>query len=83
MKAQWPNLQELYLSTNEIMKMTIQLARQATDTCVTESGKLGAIGNTDSDSDGASLIINIHLNLNYLRTMPFILNLHILSQELN
>ena len=62
MKAQWPNLKELYLSTNEIMKMAIRLEREPTDTCVTESGQFGAIGYMNSDSDGGSLIINIHSN---------------------
>ena len=63
-KAQWPNLQKLCLRTNEIMKRTIRLVREATDTYVTESGKFTAMMNTNSDSDGASLIINIHLNSN-------------------
>ena len=62
MKAQWPKLQTLSLRTNEIMKLAIRLAREPTDTCVTESGKFTAIVNTDSDSDGGSLIINIHSN---------------------
>ena len=51
------------------MKNTIRLEREHTDTCVTESGMFGAIRNTSSDSDGALLIINFHLNYNQLQTI--------------
>ena len=62
MNAQWPKLQTLVLSTNEITKQAIRSERLVTNICVTESGQFGAIGNTNSDS--ASLIMNIHSNSN-------------------
>ena len=71
MKAQWPKLQTLSLRTNEIMKLAIRLEREPTDTCVTESGQFTAIGYMNSDSDGASLIINIRLNSNQCEQCHF------------